>query len=228
MTEMIREPVVLNDPPLDERSDLDSLFWMSEEGIAMQQTLGIETFEEARDKGGFVPKPRQWDVHPSLRKIRRLTLKAHEYGLLNSTDLEKLIRYLINFLRSGDEETLRGELKKLVYVLMLDKKYAETIDGTTSELLATSFEKSLDRLPMSWTSYLKKAEPEDIYLAFEEVFRDLHPHDEDGFIIRNPEREAETKYKYPHLFKLMFGEHYMIFASKKDEEEFDRNRNVGK
>ena len=228
MTEIIRESVVINEPPLEERSDLDNLFWMSEENIAMQQTLDIETFEEARDRGNFVPKPRQWDVHPSLRKIRRLTLKAHEYGLLNSTDLVKLIRNLIDFLRSGDEQTLRGELKKLVYVLMLDKKHAETIDGTTSELLATSFEKSLDRIPMSWMSYLKAAEPEDIYHAFEEVFRDLHPHDQDGFLIKNPEREAETRNKYPHLFKLMFGEHYTIFASKKDEEEYERNRRAEK
>jgi len=191
----------------------------------MQQSLEIETFEQARAKGHFVPKPRQSDVHKSLRKIRRIILKAHEFGLLNSKDLVQLCSSLITFLRAGDDSYLQTELKKFLYVLMLDKKYAETIKGDTRELLSLSLERCIDRIPFSWNARLKDAEPGDIYKALQEICDDWFPlFDDDSSRRKRPEFEMKVKEKYPHFFKIMLGDDYVIFTSKEEEEAYLRKR----
>jgi len=216
---------IILEPPLSEREDLAHLFVMDDGDIPMQQKLDIETYEEAKAKGYFVPKPRQGDVHKSLRGIRRIFLKSHEFGLLNYSDLERLIQHLITFLRAGDESYLQSELRKFLYVLIADKKFAETIDGDTKELLAISLERCMERIPLSWNTRLKDAQPEDIYLALEEICDEWFPIFEDERKYpKNPNFEADIKEKFPHFFKVMLGDDYVIFPSKEDEEAYVRER----
>jgi len=216
---------IILEPSLSEREDLDHLFLMDDGDIAMQQKLDIETYEEAKSKGYFVPKPRQGDVHKSLRSIRRVLLKSHEFGLLNYSDLERLIHHLVTFLRAGDDSYLQTELKKFLYVLIAEKKYAETIEGETTELLALSLERCMERIPLSWNTRLKDAQPEDIYLALQEICDEWFPIFEDERKYpRNPNFEADVKEKFPHFFKVMLGDDYVIFSSKEAEEAYLRTK----
>jgi hypothetical protein len=217
-----RLPDILHDPPLIERTDLDHYFFLDDDEMDKQRELDIESYSEAKKLGLFTPKPRAWDVDKSLRNIRRHILSANQHNLITKTDLIELIKALAVFLRSGDEQHLKTELKKFIYVVMLDKNFAETIDGSVLELLAAGLEQVIERLPMSWK---KEAEPDDIWAALNEIYDDWFPnkwneddlkYSENGLIIESdPERERLVKEKYPHFFKIMFGDHYSINDNSK-------------
>lgn len=211
-------PDILHDPSLIERTDLDHYFFLDDDDMDKQCRLNIESYSEAKKLGLFSPKPRAWDVDKSLRNIRRHILSANQHNLITKTDLIDLIKSLAIFLRSGDEHHLKTELKKFIYVVMLEKKFAETIDGSVLELLAVGLERAVEHLPMSWQ---QEAAPDDIWAALNEIYADWFPkenydehnlkHSENGLIIeRDPEQERIIKEKYPHFFKIMFGDHYLF------------------
>jgi hypothetical protein len=214
-------PNILSDPSLLDRTDFDHYFFLDDDEMDKQRLLNIESYAEAKEKGLFTPKPRAWDVDKSLRSIRRHILSANQQSLLTKADLIDLVKSLAVFLRSGNEEHLKAELKKFIYVVMLEKKIAETIDGSALELLAVGLERGIEHLPLSWQL---EAEPDDIWAALREIYDDWFPRDEDeeynlqysgtGLICkRDVERERLIKEKYPHFYKIMFGDHYQVLPT---------------
>jgi hypothetical protein len=190
-----------------------------------QLALNIETFSEARDKGLFVPKPQWRNVHKSLREIRRLVRKSREYGLLNSSDVIRLVNELAIFLRSSGQKEIKAELKKFLYASIRDKAYAETIDDEFNVLLSLCLELSLEPNKKRYAGAYSTASPKDIFFALGEIFNDLFPTSaDDSAPLRQPELEADIREKYPHFFKLMFGENYSPFLTIQEEEAYARKK----
>ncbi len=205
LEESLTDLAPISEPPLFAREDLDHLFMIDDAPYSPQLSLDIESFEQARANGSFIPKPRQTDVDRRLRAFRRYALKANEFGVISSKDFQDAFLQLAEFLDSGVDETLITELKKFLYVVMPDKVYAESIDGSVHKLLTCAIRQNHETMPISWTAYLRNAEPEDIFLALEEVMEDLDPIGESGIFRSNdPEVMKRVTDRFPHLAKLMY------------------------
>jgi len=200
---------IINELPIGDRSDLDSFFLCDDPELAhlysKQQELPIESYAEAKRNGTFTPKPRAWDVHKSLRTFRRLILKGNDVGALKFDDVVELIESLGEFLQSFGEEQQGIELKKYLYVVMRDKRYAETLEGNPSLLLEKALKETLDNLPLSH-NFFWTAELTEVRKAWAEIMSELDPLDEDGMVVNDPLRRAEIKRRFPTLYKIEYGQ----------------------
>jgi hypothetical protein len=209
---------IIHEPPIEDRADLDNLFLCDDENWAhlftKQGELPIESYAEAKRSGSFVPKPRSYDVHKSLRRFRRLILAANEHGALNFEQITELMDCLVKFIQLGEEGIQKAELKKYLYVVMLDKKVAETIDGDVQSLLVRAITETFNRLPISYCNF-KRVDMGDLRQVYSEVLNEFFPVDEYGFDEdttgdpgKRQRMKDEMKRRYPTLYKMEWGDSF--------------------
>jgi hypothetical protein len=202
-------PMLINEPSLSDRTDLDHLFLCDDENWAhlytKQEKLPIDSYTEAKEKGSFVPKPRSYDVHKTLRKFRRLILAANEHGALNFNEINELLECIFSFIEDGDEDTQVTELKKYLYVVMDDKKYAETLDGSMLLLLHRAVRETFKKLPISY-SLFRNIDIGDLRQAYAEVMNDVFPFESYGLKTDDIEKiqaaKDDIKRRFPTLYKI--------------------------
>ncbi len=211
-----QEATPIHDPSLADRTDMDNLFLCDDENWAhlftQQDKLPIDTYVEAKNKGSFVPKPRSYDVHKSLRTFRRLILTANENGALNFEQITELIDCLVKFIELGDEDIQRSELKKYLYVVMLNKKIAETLDGDMPGLLQRALRETFNRLPITYCNF-SRVDMGDLLQAYNEVVGEFIPADAYGFDTDETDdpdwrqkAKDDMKRRFPTLYKLEWGD----------------------
>ena len=202
---------IINDPSLADRTDLDHLFLCDDENWAhlytQQQELPIDSYAEAKEKGSFVPKPRSYDVHKTLRKFRRLILAANEHGALNFAEVRELLNCILSFIKIDDEDTQVTELKKYLYVVMDDKKYAETLDGNMLLLLHRAVHETFNKLPISY-SFFRDIDFGDLRQAYAEVMNEVFPFESFGLETDDTQQiqaaKDDIKRRFPTLYKIQW------------------------
>ena len=113
-----------------------------------------------------------------------------------------------------DEKIQREELKKYLYVVMLDKKVAETIDGNMQSLLVRAITETFNRLPISYCNF-KRVDMGDLRQVYSEVLNEFFPVDEYGFDEdttgdpgKRQRMKDEMKRRYPTLYKMEWGDSF--------------------
>ncbi len=203
------KPTIIHEPSLADRTDLDHLFLCDDENWAhlftKQKELLIDSYAEAKEKGRFVPKPRSYDVDKTLRKFRRLILAANEHGALNFYEVSELLDCIFSFIEVGDEDTRVTELKKYLYVVMDDKKYAETLDGNMLKLLHRAVRETFKKLPISH-SLFRNVDIGDLRQAYAEVMNEVFPFESYGLETDDIEKiqaaKDDIKRRFPTLYKI--------------------------
>ncbi len=175
-----------------------------------QQTLPIDTYAEAKRKKTFIPKPRLRDVHRSLRTFRNLICLANEHGALNFMQIQELVECLTIFVNLQDEDFKKAELKKLLYVVMKDKKVAETLDGSVGQLFERSMFETFNHLPRRFSTF-QNTDIGDLAQAYKEIWQELDPVDESGLsesFNDGEKRERikqDIKKRFPALYRIEWG-----------------------
>jgi len=158
----IDERSIMSNPPISERQDLAHLFpaeprdWNAEEETG-QLRLSIASAEEAIARGEIPPRPTFRDIPKELREFRRWALYAHAYGFLTFSELTEAAALLTALGSKYTESELKVLLKRYLWIIIREKAYAETLDGSLSELFALVFKFTFENIPFSFERKVTKA-----------------------------------------------------------------------
>jgi hypothetical protein len=149
------EREIIANPPLADREDLADQFpvepkdWDAGKETG-QLRLSIKSAEEALARGEVLPKPTFRDIPKELRDLRRMALNCRHYGFMTWFELSQTAGVLSALGTKYSESELKVLLKRYLWILIPEKAYAETLDGSLTELFSLVFEHTFRSLDSEW------------------------------------------------------------------------------